>query len=104
MGARKMNRKADRWGPAGSDSRRSGRARGRERRVGPAHGPRACALGGRRAQLGWLGREAEQAEAACEASLFFFFFYFVFLLLRLEFKFILEFEFKSGGVFVIQNS
>ena len=36
----------------------------------------------RRARLGWLGREAEQAEAACEASLFFsfsilFFFFFV---------------------------
>ena len=64
---------------------------------------RVCALGGRRARLGWLGREAEQAEAACEASLFFFFFYFVFLLLRFESKFVLEFEFKSSGVFVIQK-
>jgi hypothetical protein len=33
-------------------------------------------------RLGWLGREAKQAEAACEASLFFsfsilFFFFFI---------------------------
>jgi len=45
---------------------------------------RVRALGGRREWLGWLGREAEQAEAACEASLFFFFFYFIFLLLCLN--------------------
>ena len=67
MGARKMNRKADRWGPLGSDSRRSGRARGRERRAGPARGPRARALGkqegvGRPAGLASLGRAA-----GCEA-------------------------------------
>ena len=67
MGARKMNRKADRWGPAGSDSRRSGRARGRERLAGPSHGLRAHALGkwegvGRPAGLASLGRAA-----GCEA-------------------------------------
>ena len=63
MGARKMNRKADRWGLASSDSRRSGWARGRERRAGPARGPRARALGkregvGRPAGLASLGRAA----------------------------------------------
>ena len=67
MGAWKMNRKADRWGPAGSDSRRSGRARGRERRARPARGPRARVLGkregvGRPAGLASLGRAA-----GCEA-------------------------------------
>ena len=60
MGARQMNRKADRWGPAGSDSRRSGWARGCERRAGPAGGPRARALEkregvGRPARLASLG-------------------------------------------------
>ena len=79
------------------------RARGHERHAGPARWAACARCGGRRARLGWLGREAEQAEVACEASLFFFFFYFVFLLLRFEFKFVLEFEFKSGGVFVIQK-
>ena len=44
MGAKKMNRKADRWGSAGSESsRRSRKARGRERCAGPGRGPRARA-------------------------------------------------------------
>ena len=91
MGARKMNGKADRWGPAGSDSRQNGRARGRERRAGPARGPRARVLGkregvGRPAGLASLGQAA-----GCEAfslHLSFFLFYFIFLLLCLNFKLI----------------
>ena len=78
-----MNREADGWGPSGSGSRGAGRRAG----VGDALGRklgRTRALGGWRARLGWLGREAEQAEAVCKASLFFFFFYFISLLLCLN--------------------
>ena len=79
---RKMNTKADRWGPAGSDSRRSGRARGRERRAGPARGPCARVLGkregvGRPAGLASLGRaagyEAFSLHLSFSFSILFFF-------------------------------
>ena len=95
MGARQMNRKADRWGPAGSDSRRSGWARGRERRAGTACGPRARTMGkwegvGRPAGLASLGRAA-----GCEAfSLFLFLFYFSSPLFKFQID--MKFEFKIG--------
>ena len=60
--------------------------RGRERRAGLARGPRARALGGRRARWGWLGREAEQAWAAARLPPFFSFSVFFFSSL-FEFKF-----------------
>ena len=75
MGAKKMNRKADRWGPAGSESsRQSRKARGHERCAGPAGGPGACAgemgkKGGLAGRLGWLAG-AGQAGRAYEAFFF----------------------------------
>ena len=78
------------WGPAGSDSRRSGQARGRERRDGLLAGlavqvgPACCCA----RKLGWLAaarQRAEQVEPAAGLLPFFFsFFYFIFLLLCLN--------------------
>ena len=97
-----MNKKANRWGPTGSESsRRSGEARGRERcagllaglavRVGPAY---CCTR-----KLGWLAaarQRTEQAEPAAGLLPFFFLFLFYFSSPLFEFQFGLKFEFKIG--------
>ena len=97
----KMNRKADRWGPAGSESKRSGEARGRERRAGLLDGlaarvgPACCCA----RKLGWLAaarQRAEQAKPAAGLLPFFFLFLFYFSSPLFEFQFGLKFEFKIG--------
>ena len=106
MGARKMNRKAGRWGPAGSDSRRSGRARGRERRAGPARGPRACSgktgrggVGRPVGLAGWRGPSRPSLLWVCFPSLSFSV---LFSSPLFDFKFGLKFEFQIGAPYSLK--
>jgi len=88
-------------GSGDSDSKRSGEARGRERRAGLLAGLAArvgtaycCAR-----KLGWLAaarQRAEQAEPAAGLLPFFFLFLLYFSSPLFEFQFGLKFEFKIG--------
>ena len=85
-------------GSGGSDSKRSGEARGRERRAGllaglaARVGPACCCA----RKLGWLAAARQRAKLAAGLLPFFFLFLFYFSSPLFEFQFGLKFEFKIG--------